>query len=60
MAYVSCTVDFKRKHTGCFSMVVCVVDGNAEVVGFCRGFGGLDVGGEGVVCCLPLEDLLLV
>jgi hypothetical protein len=33
-----------------------VVEGDAEVVGFGGGLGGEDVGGEGVVGCLPLWD----
>jgi len=33
---------------------VCVVDWDAEVVCFCGGFGGVDVGCEGVVGGLPL------
>ena len=52
--YISRAVDFESKHAGGEGEVVGVVDGDAEVVGFCGGFGGGDVGCEGVVGGLPL------
>ena len=47
-------VDFEGEHAGCDGEVVRVVEGDAEVVGFCGGFVGVDVGCEGVVGGLPL------
>ena len=37
-------VDLKGEHAGCGGDVVRVVEGDAEVVGFCCGFLGVDVG----------------
>lgn len=54
---VTAAVDFEGEHGGCGRGGVRVVEGDAEVVGFCGGFGGGDVGGELVVGVLPLFGL---
>ena len=52
--YLARAVDFKGEHACCFCKVVGVVERDAEVVGFCRGFVGRDVRCEGVVGGLPV------
>jgi hypothetical protein len=47
-------VDLEGEHAGCFGDVGCVVEGDAEVVGFCCWLGGPDVFGQVVVGGLPL------
>ena len=42
--YLSITINFKSKHASRLGEVVRVVDGDAEVVCFRRGFVGPDVG----------------